>query len=80
MSVTSLPLSEKIKEKEEEGELELLEEEERVSLLKFFEYLTRKDKILLICGIIAAILTGCTLPAISLVMGNIAKGFTSTDS
>ena len=55
------------------------EEEEKVSLFKFFKFLSTWDKVLLIIGTLSSILAGAILPSISLIMGNVASAFTDPD-
>ena len=49
---------------------------EKISLFKFFTYLSTMDKVLLAIGSISAVLAGSILPSISLIMGNVASAFT----
>ena len=53
------------------------QEVKSVAFTKYFQNLTRFDKVLLISGSLAAIIAGIILPSISLVMGNIAIAFSS---
>jgi ATP-binding cassette subfamily B (MDR/TAP) protein 1 len=57
-------------------EIEEQAQPERVSLFKFFKYLTAWDKVLLAIGSLSAVLAGAILPSISLIMGNVASAFT----
>ena len=42
---------------------------------KFFTYMTKKDKILMICGTVSSVLAGFLLPCISLAMGSITNTY-----
>ena len=48
---------------------------EMINFGKFFTYMTKEDKALMILGTVGAILAGCLLPGISIAMGSVTNTY-----
>ena len=50
-----------------------------VNFAEFFRYLTASDKALMVIGTASAIICGCLLPALGIVMGSVTNTFGDSD-
>jgi hypothetical protein len=51
-----------------------------IEFKKFFTYMTKKDRTLMICGTLSSIIAGILLPCISLAMGEITNTYDTRNS
>jgi ATP-binding cassette subfamily B (MDR/TAP) protein 1 len=65
---------------EDIDDITLKKEVPAVGYHKMFRFADKTDKILMVCGIIAAIAVGASMPAFSLLMGNMTDSFETSSS